>query len=58
MQPDLWSTLERSSDLYNSGEFKRQTASEISTLIHSFLQNYSDTQSVLSWFYKGTKIKI
>ena len=50
--------LERSSDLSNSGKFKRQTASEIAIYIHSFVRDYSDTQSVSSWFYKETKIKI
>ena len=45
--------LERSSDLSNSGEFKRQTASEI-----AILRNNSDTQSVSSWVYKETEIKI
>ena len=40
--------LSESSDLYNSGEFKRQTASEIAILIHSFLRNCSDAQSVSS----------
>ena len=38
--------LQRSSDLSNSGEFKRQTASEIAIEIHSSLRNCSDTQSV------------
>ena len=50
-------SLERS-DLSNSGEFKRQTALEIVSYIHSFLQNCSDTQSISSWFYKETEIKI
>ena len=45
-----------SSDLSNSGEFKRQTASEIAIYIHSFLRNCLDTQSVSSWFYKETEI--
>ena len=36
-----------------SGEFKRQTASEI-----AILRNNSDTQSVSSWVYKETEIKI
>ena len=35
--------LERSSDLFNSGEFKRQ--------------NCSKTQSVSTWFYKETETK-
>ena len=46
-----------SSDLSNSGEFKRQTASEIEISIYS-LRNCSDTQPVSSWFYKETEIKI
>ena len=50
--------LERSSDLSNSGEFKRQTAYDNTVYIHSFLRYYSDTQSVSSWFYKETEIKI
>ena len=52
------SSLDRSSDLSNSGEFKTQTASEIAIQIHSFLRDCSDTQSVSSWFYKGTELKI
>ena len=39
-----------------SGEFKRQTASEIAILIRSFLRNCSDTQSISSWFYEETEI--
>ena len=35
--------LERSSDLSNSGEFKRQTAWDNAIYIHSFLRCYSDT---------------
>ena len=50
-------SLEKSSYLSNSGEFKRQTASEIAIYIHSFLQNCSDTQSVSSWFYKKNRNK-
>ena len=45
-------------DLSNSGEFKRQTARDNAVYIHSFLRYYSDTQSVSSWFYKETEIKI
>ena len=45
-------SLERSSDLSNSGEYKMQTASEIAILIHSFLRNCADTQSVSSRLYK------
>ena len=51
-------SLERPSDLSYSGDFKRKTASEIAFYIHSFLRNCSDTQSVSSWFYKETEIKI
>ena len=51
-------SFERSSDLSNSGEFKRQTAWDNAVYIHSFLRYYSDTQSVSSWFYKETEIKI
>ena len=51
-------SLERSSDLSNSGEFKRQTAWDNAVYIHSFLRYYSYTQSILSWFYKETEIKI
>ena len=45
-------------DPSNSGEFKRQTASEVAILIHPFLRNCSDSQSVSAWFYKETEIKI
>ena len=50
--------LEISSDFSNSGEFKRQTASEVAISMPSFLRNCPDTQSVSSWFYKETEIKI
>ena len=49
---------ERSDNLSNSGEFKRQTAWDNAVYIHCFLQYYSDTQSVSSWFYKETEIEI
>ena len=51
-------SLERSSDLSNSGDFKRQTAWDNAVYNNSFLRYYSDTQSVSPWFYKETEIKI